>query len=105
MQIRTRRSRNWRKPLLDRCLATARRTNHPQARTLTPAIGQPVDDVLPVHDQAEERVKMLAVSQPAAFHGYEGLAVEKATRLHQKGYIDQVVLGLVQKTRRSIAES
>ena len=75
-------------------------------------------------DQAEERFKMLVMSQPDNFDGYEGLAmvyaklnrleealyfsdlaVEKATRLHQKGYIGQVVLGHGQKTRRSIAES
>jgi len=75
-------------------------------------------------DQAEERFKMLVMSQPDNFDGYEGLAmvyaklnrleealyfsdlaVEKATKLHQKGYIDQAVLRRVQKTRRSIAQN
>ncbi len=74
-------------------------------------------------EQAEERFKMLVMSQPDNFDGYEGLAmvyaklnrleealyfsdlaVEKATRLYQDGYIDQVVLGLVQKTRQSIVD-
>lgn len=75
-------------------------------------------------DQAEERFKMLVMSQPDNFDGYEGLAmvytklnrleealyfsdlaVEKATRLYQDGSIDQVVLDLVQKTRQSIVDS
>ena len=75
-------------------------------------------------EQAEERFKMLVMSQPDHFDGYEGLAmvytklnrleealyfsdlaVEKATRLYQDGSIDQVILDLVQKTRQSIVDS
>lgn len=72
-------------------------------------------------DKAEERFKMLVVSQPDNYDGYEGLAlvytkmnrleqafyfsalaVEKATQLHEQGYIDQAVLDQVRQTRNSI---
>ncbi len=74
-------------------------------------------------EKAEDRFKMLVVSQPDNFDGYQGLAlvyaklnrleealyfsnlaVDKATKLHKEGYIDQAVLAHVQKTRRSIAD-
>ena len=74
-------------------------------------------------DKAEERFKMLVMSQPDNFDGYQGLAlvytkmnrqeealyfsdlaVEKATQLHEEGYIDQALLDYVRQTRHSIRE-
>lgn len=72
-------------------------------------------------DKAEERFKMLVVSQPDNYDGYQGLAlvytkmnrlkealyfsdlaVEKATQLNKEGYIDQAVIDYVRQTRQSI---